>query len=246
MTPVSYRARRAVALTQRRHHLTAAPSTCAAATLLVCIGCVAPVKYIPATLGLSAPGETRNGLQVHIRPQSDGVTPGTPIVFEVTIRNAGDVGFFLARNPNLVFVWTYPNGQRDNFVREFAERRFFSRDEAVYLGPGDELTVSRTIETHFFPKTGITEFHAILYSEKNTNPDLRPFWHGWVASNFYGVFVGNRKHLLRRELGRKDAPAARLDPDFSRTDRPAAFPEVRGRARAPTRQRFIAGVQEDG
>ena len=164
------------------------------AGLLVCGlllgGCVAPpAKYVPQTIGSSDTGDVIDGLEVVIKAASDRVILGKPVHFDITITNSGHNSIWIPKDPHLIFVWVYPNGRRDNVVQELPPRRHYNNKSAILLGPGKTFSKNFTIRTHYFPKSGITEFRAIMQSPENTNPRLAPFWQGRALSNAYGVLV---------------------------------------------------------
>ncbi len=162
----------------------------ALSAVLLCAGCsTASRKYIPQTIGTTDAGDTIDGLTVSILPLNDRVILGNPLTFEVTIRNIGTSPIWIPRNPQVVLVWVYPNGRRDNVVQETPPSRHFNKHSAVLLHPGKSITKDLTIRTHYFPEPGITEFRAILRVTENTNSHLRPFWRGRALSNAYGVLV---------------------------------------------------------
>lgn len=151
-------------------------------------------RYIPQTVGYVDPSLPVDGLTIEISPKDDRVILGRPITFEASIRNTGQRAFWVPRDPNLIFIWVYPNGQRDNFVQEQPLSRHFDRRNAILLKPGEEMHEEFTIRTHYFPKTGITEFRAIFQAAENTNPRLQPFWNGKVFSNAYGILVDKPRY----------------------------------------------------
>jgi hypothetical protein len=111
----------------------------------------------------------------------------------VIIRNTALEPIWVPADIDVLFTWIYPNGGRDNFMREFQTERFYSKDEAVLLKPGHALVRKETIKTYYFHREGITEFRAVVHSGGNTNPELKPFWQGEIESNGYGVLVGSEK-----------------------------------------------------
>ncbi|MBU0676825.1 MAG: hypothetical protein KJ626_01805 [Verrucomicrobia bacterium] len=156
--------------------------------VLVAMGCSSvPNPYIPETVGVVTPGKLESGLQVRITPIEDHTPLGTPVLFRVHIRNVGENALWVPKDPTLVFLWTYPNGRRDNFVLEDPAPRHFREQEAVLLQPGHQVTLSQAIETYYFPRPGITEFSVVINVPRNTNPELDPFWHGELTSNSYGI-----------------------------------------------------------
>jgi len=158
--------------------------------------------YIPDTIGPLQDHVTDGTLRISISTFEDTAYIGDPIVFTVSIRNIGEKAIWFPRNPDLLFIWTYPNGNQDNFLRDFQAERFYSKADAVLLRPGQQMTKSVVIKTYYFPRTGVTEFRAVLHAGRNTNPALKPFWHGEVESNAYGVMVrkGKKKDTDRYSM----------------------------------------------
>lgn len=162
-------------------------------------------RYMPQTIGIAAAPEIVNGLEVLIVSTDDHIILGQPLTFKATIRNISDHAFWVPKDPHLVFVWTYPNGQRDNFIQDFPKDKYFRHESAILLRPGRKLSSQFTIRTHYFPGAGITEFRAIYYAEKNTNSELHPFWNGRALSNAYGVLVNKPRFGSSRPLGTQRA-----------------------------------------
>ena len=161
-----------------------------AGTALILAGCgTAGFTYVPAVVGPLDDQEATTTVDVRIETDSSVAVIGQPIVFRVLIRNISTRSFWLPRDPDLLFTWIYPNGRRDNFLREFREERYYSERDAVRLKPGEELVKYFTIRTWYFDRPGITEFRAVMHASRNTNPELLPFWNGEVQSNSFGIDV---------------------------------------------------------
>ena len=169
-------------------------SAAAILTALLLAGCgTMPGEYIPTKVGPIGDPDADAALKVVISTKNTLAFIGDPIIFQITIKNIGEEPIWLPREPDVLFTWTYPNGRRDNFIREFQEERFYSADNAVQLLPGQQLTRFVPIKTYFFEKAGITEFRALVHASRNTNPGLEPFWQGKALSNAFGVLVESAK-----------------------------------------------------
>lgn len=181
-----------------------------AALAFAAAGCAtAPKTYVPVTVGSLDDPETDGQLEVWISTSQESAFIGDPIFFTVTIRNAGTRAVWVPRNPDLLMTWIYPNGRRDNMLREFSRDQHYSTSEAVLLRAGQQMTKSVAVKTYYFPKTGITEFRAVLHAGRNTNPDLSPFWQGELQSNAYGIMVRSAKKNSRAsERMTRAAPAS--------------------------------------
>jgi len=148
-----------------------------------------PEEYIPTTVGPVSDPKPVNGLEVRLVPKLDHVIRGEPLFFNVIIRNVGQIPFWIPRKPHVVLIWTYPNGQRDNMMTEFPDHRFYDTANAIRLSPGEIMTTRLKVDTYYFPKPGVTEFHAVYYVSPDDTAGCQPFWHGRAPSNAYGVLV---------------------------------------------------------
>ena len=151
-----------------------------------------PGQYRPQTLGLAADGYADAGLSISIEPDRDTVRLGEPILFKVTYRNIGERAFLFPRNPRALFVWTYPDGTRDNVLMKVPGPTHYAPESVIELAPGAEVTRHFPLKTYYFDYRGITEFRAIFRAGRNTNPELENVWAGKAYSNAYGVMVGKR------------------------------------------------------
>lgn len=155
--------------------------------------------YQPQRVGRIDSERPTGPIEVQILCAQETVVIGEPLYFTVIIRNVGDRPLWLPRNPDLLMTWIYPNGRRDNFIREQPPPQFFSAYNAVLLQPGQQMTRTIAVKTYYFPLPGITEFRAILRGTENTNPELHPFWSGRAESNGYGIRV------LKKPRGTQEA-----------------------------------------
>lgn len=143
----------------------------------------------PTEVGITRQAVEHAGLQVEITPARERIARGESLFFRVRARNVSDQRLHLPRDPELIFTWIYPSGRRDCFVGDFPVERHYQSAELVVLEPGESLELSKSIETHYFPKKGITEFKAIFYVPQNSNRSLNPVWTGRSLSNSYGILL---------------------------------------------------------
>lgn len=161
---------------------------------LLLAGCsTIPNRYIPNAVGSLDDEDDSNILRISITSEDPELSIGEPIVFKVSIKNISKLPLWIPRDPEFFFTWIYPDGRHDSFVYEPQRDQFYTRQEAVYLRPGQQLTKSVSIRTYYFERKGVTEFRAYLRTGRNTNPALVPFWNGELASNSYGIMMGVKK-----------------------------------------------------
>ena len=160
------------------------------ASALLVVGCgTIPEKYIPTTMGPVMGSESVEGIRVTITPSTETVAIGDDLTMKVAIKNTTSNPVWFPRNPEIMILWTYPDGKRDNLVFECTNERFYTKDQVVLLQPQQTLVANMKIKTYYFSKAGITEFQAFCNSASNTNPDIAPFWQGRAFSNTYGIKV---------------------------------------------------------
>lgn len=170
---------------------------------LLTAGCgTVPRRYIPGQVGEIPSNDQSSPIEVLIVPNQEIVARGEVLYFTVIIRNRAPHPIWIPRNPHVVLTWIYPNGDRDNFLREFPSLEFFSEQTAVLLQPGQQMNRTIAVKTYYFPVTGITEFRATLHCPENTNPALKPFFSGQVGSNAYGILV---RKTRKRKSAASDA-----------------------------------------
>jgi len=169
------------------------------AGIAVASGCsTVPDLYKPAAVGHVHESVIEKGLQVTIRPASDQVTVGEIINFEVTYKNVGDQPFLFPKDPNILFLWTYADGRRDNYLVDDAVPTHYQSTQLVSLKPGMSMTSEFPVKTYYFKTQGVTEFKAILRCPQCTNPEIDSVWHGHAISNAYGVMLTRgRKYAAR-------------------------------------------------
>jgi len=148
-----------------------------------------PELYIPATVGQVGEATFKSGIRMTIGAEKSSYVFGEPIVFSVVMKNVSDRvlvvdGVF---DNELLFVWTYPDGKRDMFIREFPTQKFLTDSQIVRLEPGQTVRKKVEISTSYFRRVGVTEFHARYRSPFNSNPEIRNVWVGETISNGFGV-----------------------------------------------------------
>ena len=163
-------------------------------------GCASMDTYVPKTVGPVPQDMPHELLRMQIDADEDFVPRGDIVTFSVTLKNHSPDALWIPDDPNLLLVWTYPNGRRDNFLQDAPGPAFYDESSAIRLAPGEEMIRRVHIQTHSFNFDGVTEFRAILEVAGNINPKLQPFWTGRVVSNGYGVMVARRSRLAELEL----------------------------------------------
>lgn len=156
--------------------------------LLAGCGTVKP-RYRPQTLGPLPNTSIENGLVVSITPMKETIARGDTLRFNIAVHNSGTEAVWFPRKPEVMFMWFYPNGMRDNLVFEFQREQFYTTEDAVLLAPDETYQAVSIIKTYYFAHPGITEFRALCHAPHNTNPALSPFWSGRTFSNSYGILV---------------------------------------------------------
>ncbi len=158
--------------------------------LALATGCsTVPDLYKPQALGARDDGWADSGLRVEIAPTHDYAVKGHDIVFNVTLSNVGMEDFLVPREPEILFLWTYANGRRDNFMVDSPPTAFYQPNEVYLLRPGKSYQFQVPVKTAYFPDLGLTEFRAVAQLPRNTNPQLAQVWSGKSLSNAYGVMI---------------------------------------------------------
>jgi len=162
----------------------------AVAILLAAAGCgTFPNEYKPNTVGSLNRPETVAWLQFSIQPLKDTIRSGDLLRFEWTVTNTGTTAVWFPKQPQVMILWIYPNGEHDNLIFEVREAEYYEPDDIFQLKPGASYRQPFGIKTYYFELTGVTEFSATCYVPRNTNPDLPPMWTGKMTSNSYGVLA---------------------------------------------------------
>lgn len=145
--------------------------------------------YKPKQLGNLADNRNDSNIEITLRPDRAHARIGEPITFTVSIRNIGTEPVLLPNDPDLLMMWVYPDGKRDNMIR--TERR--GKAEKSFLQPGEERIAHSVITTYYFDRSGIHEFRAVLKGGNEVAMSSnRTAWQGRAVSNGYGVlFEGN-------------------------------------------------------
>jgi hypothetical protein len=160
-------------------------------------GCsTVPDPYRPQALGARDDGWADRGLQIGILPTNDYAVKGRDILFNVTLTNVGAEDFLVPRDPDILFLWTYSNGRRDNFMVDTPSTVFYQPNEVYLLRPGKHYTFQVPVKTSYFPDLGVTEFRAVAQLPRNTNPELPQVWSGKSLSNAYGVMVSRSERKV--------------------------------------------------
>jgi hypothetical protein len=145
--------------------------------------------YLPQQVGPVRDYEPTDGLKVTIDTDQEYVRHGDPVVFEVTVKNASARTCRVPQDPEIVMIWTYSDGTRDNFLTEAPQPRDYAMSDTVRLAPGESLKRRVPVETQAFRQGGVTEFHAMLQAPACAHGGMRDLWTGEALSNDFGVMV---------------------------------------------------------
>jgi hypothetical protein len=139
------------------------------------------MEYKPQCVGSLADGSATESVAVELRPDHPTIHRGQELGFSIAIRNIGRDAIVLPSQPDILLMWVYPNGRRDNFIGDSMPR---TASDVVKLEPGQQMVQRSTLKTYYFARAGITEFRAIVSAAGF--PDG---WTGRVVSNGFGVMV---------------------------------------------------------
>lgn len=139
--------------------------------------------YKPAWMGNMADGETDQNIEIQLRPDKYRAKIGDPLTFSVVIRNVGSQPVWFPSHPDLLVMWVYPDGRRDNIISSDQDS---GSTEMVLLNPGQDRVEHSVVTTYYFDRIGIHEFRAIVSAEKSTTTAHRG-WSGRAVSNGFGV-----------------------------------------------------------
>jgi hypothetical protein len=149
---------------------------------VVLAGCASiPAPYQPMQAGNLNDGSGAGSIAVVLNADRDTIRRGDTLRFSVAIQNVGTQPVVLPRDPDTQLTWVYPDGRRDNLIKDSAAP---ANSELVRLEPGQQLTHKSTIPTYYFHRSGITEFRAIVSAAGTGNT-----WNGRAVSNGFGVMV---------------------------------------------------------
>lgn len=150
------------------------------------VGCgTVQQAYKPQQLGNLADNRNDSNIEVSLRPDKSMARIGEPITFTIEIRNIGSEPILFPSDPDLLMTWVYPDGKRDNLIRD--KRR--GGPEMRMLRPGETYIAHSVVTTYYFDHAGIHEFRAVVYGERDLalNSRARPAWDGRAVSNGFGL-----------------------------------------------------------
>jgi hypothetical protein len=171
-------------------------------------GCASiPPPYKPTTAGRLNNAEHDGILEICLDTETPVIAIGDPILLIVTIRNVGPDRVRLPNQPTVLISWIYPDGLRDNFLKELREEERLEHNQIVCLEPGQQISQRVAVRTYYFDRPGVAEFRALLHTGRNTNPDIGPIWMGHLQSNSFGVRIERaKKKLSDFHIVNDDAP----------------------------------------
>lgn len=158
-----------------------------AACLLSACGTI-PESYRPNQIGVVDSADSTSGLSLSIRPDRTTAQIGDTITFDVIIKNMGTDTVWLPSQPDILLTWTYPDGKRDNFIRD--DDVPAAPPALSPLAPGEERLFKSVVRTYYFDLRGVTEFRARVSVAPSARAEHLA-WAGDLASNGYGVMFAN-------------------------------------------------------
>lgn len=127
------------------------------------------------------------GLVLEIGSDQTAARISDALQFVATIKNRGEQNVRVPAKPVLLYMWVYPNQQKDHFLVEIPKTCHYQPQQTRILKPGEQMQLTGEIDTKWFPFAGVTEFQAIWNLPENTNPQLDGFPKGPIYSNRFGV-----------------------------------------------------------
>lgn len=151
--------------------------------------------YIPEKVGSGSDAVAQDGIYLQLIAPADTAEFGEPISFCVKALNVSDQAVYLPRKPELLFIWVYSNGTRDNHIMELSAEKAFSEEELIRVDPGQAIRYEKIIKTYYFPSLGVTEFSALLNVPVNQNKEIGPVWSGRARSNRYAMLIDKPQQI---------------------------------------------------
>ena len=140
--------------------------------------------YIPDHLGNMSDFRNDQGIKITLIPDKYRAQIGDKLIFKTVIQNVGQDPVVIPSDPDLLLTWVYPDGRRDNLVRDEEGAR--PHDQLV-LEPGQKHVVESVVATYYFDRIGIHEFRAVLYG-RNALARNETAWTGRAISNGFGIY----------------------------------------------------------
>lgn len=148
-------------------------------------------RYKPQQVGALQDNNAVNGIEVTLIPDRFKAKIGDIVTFSVKIKNVGNEGVWIPKEPDILMTWVYPDGKRDNFVNDFDQAGRY-RGDSFMLPPGQEKIFQSAITTYYFNRGGITEFRAkVNMTGRMAQASSQPTWDREIASNGFGVMFEN-------------------------------------------------------
>lgn len=155
-------------------------------------GCASLEKpYIPAKMGNLNDSLADGGIQVILTPDQYNAHIGDLLSFSIILKNVSAEPIWIPKEPDLLLTWVYPDGKRDNLIRDDVPPVEYTKANSTLLQPGDEKVYRSAITTYYFNREGITEFRALVSANHPVRDDLAPYWAGTGESNGFGVLLND-------------------------------------------------------
>ena len=146
-------------------------------------------KYIPAKMGNLEDSQASGGIRISLVPDHFKAKIGDLLTFSIVLKNESEEPIWIPKQPDFLLTWVYPDGKRDNVIRNPETNKMYTKVNAILLQPGQEKVYRSAVTTYYFNREGITEFRALVSVDKPASKELKPFWNGYAESNGYGVYL---------------------------------------------------------
>ena len=160
-------------------------------TALLAGGCASLQEaYRPQQAGNLEDGNRTGSAQVTLSTPSAKLKLGQPVHFAVHIRNIGPRSIVIPGESDIELDWIYPDGRRDMTLGDETADKYAN---SMVLKPGQEVVYKAVLETDYFRKPGVTEFHAVVEAREvdHVGTVLAKVNGVRAVSNGYGIAMEN-------------------------------------------------------
>lgn len=145
--------------------------------------------YIPAKMGNLNDSLAQGGIKVMLVPDRYNASIGDLLSFSIILKNVSAEPIWIPKEPDLLLMWVYPDGKRDNLIKDEGTPVEYTKANSTLLQPGAEQVYRSAITTYYFNRAGITEFRALVSANHPVRDNLAPYWAGEADSNGFGVMM---------------------------------------------------------
>ena len=102
-------------------------------------------KYIPAKMGNLEDSQASGGIRMSLVPDHYQAKIGDLLTFSIVLKNVSEEPIWIPKHPDFRLTWVYPDGKRDNVIRNEETNRTYTKANAILLHPGQEKIYSSVI-----------------------------------------------------------------------------------------------------